>query len=124
MIGTSVSHYRIISHIGAGGMGTVYLAEDTNLKRRVALKFLTPDAAASPEAAARLLREARAAAATPGSFRTRRFSVATGTDRIRRHSRHACLNNVCASMGSLASKWPWTRSPASAVPRSPARASA
>ena len=63
MIGTSVSHYRIISHIGAGGMGTVYLAEDTNLKRRVALKFLTPDAAASPEAAARLLREARAASA-------------------------------------------------------------
>jgi eukaryotic-like serine/threonine-protein kinase len=63
MIGTSVSHYRIISHIGAGGMGTVYLAEDTNLKRRVALKFLTSEAAASPEAAARLLREARAASA-------------------------------------------------------------
>jgi eukaryotic-like serine/threonine-protein kinase len=63
MIGTTVSHYRIISHIGAGGMGTVYMAEDTNLKRRVALKFLTPEAAASPEAAARLLREARAASA-------------------------------------------------------------
>ncbi len=34
MIGTIVSHYRILSHIGAGGMGTVYLAEDTNLKRQ------------------------------------------------------------------------------------------
>ena len=63
MIGTSVSHYRIISRIGAGGMGTVYLAEDTTLKRRVALKFLQGETAGSPEAAARLLREARAASA-------------------------------------------------------------
>ena len=62
-IGTSVSHYRIISHIGAGGMGTVYLAEDANLKRRVALKFLPAETASDPEAAARLLREARAASA-------------------------------------------------------------
>ena len=63
MIGTTVSHYRIISHIGAGGMGTVYLAEDANLKRRVALKFLPAETASDPEAAARLLREARAASA-------------------------------------------------------------
>ena len=63
MIGTSVSHYRIISHIGAGGMGTVYLAEDTKLKRRVALKFLSPGTVRESEAAARLLREARAASA-------------------------------------------------------------
>jgi serine/threonine protein kinase len=40
VVGTHVSHYRIISRIGAGGMGTVYLAEDTHLKRQVALKFL------------------------------------------------------------------------------------
>jgi serine/threonine protein kinase len=63
MIGTAVSHYWILSHIGAGGMGTVYLAEDTNLKRSVALKFLSPDTASHPDAAARLLREARAASA-------------------------------------------------------------
>ena len=63
MIGTTVSHYRILSHIGAGGMGTVYLAEDTNLQRRVALKFLSPETASHPDAAARLLREARAASA-------------------------------------------------------------
>src|SRR5918995_6111638 len=63
MIGTTVSHYRILSHIGAGGMGTVYLAEDTNLKRRVALKFLSPGTVHDPDAAVRLLREARAASA-------------------------------------------------------------
>jgi serine/threonine protein kinase len=63
MIGTTVSHYRILSHIGAGGMGTVYLAEDTNLHRRVALKFLSPETASHPDAAVRLLREARAASA-------------------------------------------------------------
>src|SRR5687768_11332685 len=63
MIGTRVSHYRILSHIGAGGMGTVYLAEDANLKRKVALKFLSPGTVHDPDAAARLLREARAASA-------------------------------------------------------------
>jgi dienelactone hydrolase len=63
MIGTTASHYRIISQIGAGGMGTVYLAEDTHLQRRVALKFLAPDTASHPDAAARLLREGRAASA-------------------------------------------------------------
>jgi dienelactone hydrolase len=63
MIGSVVSHYRIISHIGAGGMGTVYLAEDTDLRRHLALKFLPSDKVSNSEAAARLLREARAASA-------------------------------------------------------------
>jgi tRNA A-37 threonylcarbamoyl transferase component Bud32 len=63
MIGTTVSHYHVIRHIGVGGMGTVYLAEDTNLKRRVALKFLSPGTVHAAEAAARLMREARAASA-------------------------------------------------------------
>ena len=63
MIGRTVSHYRVISHLGSGGMGTVWLAEDTRLHRRVALKFLQPGTGAGAEASERLLREARAASA-------------------------------------------------------------
>src|SRR5882762_344973 len=57
-----ISHYRIISRLGAGGMGEVYLAEDTKLNRKVAIKILPPDTTASEQANQRLLREARAAA--------------------------------------------------------------
>jgi serine/threonine protein kinase len=62
VIGRTISHYHVISQIGAGGMGTVYLAEDTKLQRRVALKCLLSQAGGA-DAAARLLREARAASA-------------------------------------------------------------
>jgi len=57
-----ISHYRIISKLGAGGMGEVYLAEDTKLTRKVAIKFLSIESAGSEKANLRLLREARAAA--------------------------------------------------------------
>ena len=60
--GTMVSHYRIIEKIGAGGMGEVYLAEDTELKRRVALKFLPPHLCQDVDCRARFKREAQAAA--------------------------------------------------------------
>ena len=63
MIGRTISHYRVISRVGAGGMGTVWLADDTTLGRRVALKFLSEGSAHTGEATARLLREARAASA-------------------------------------------------------------
>jgi len=60
--GTMVSHYRIIEKIGAGGMGEVYLAEDTQLSRNVALKFLPPHLCQDAECRARFTREAQAAA--------------------------------------------------------------
>ncbi|UCC44873.1 MAG: protein kinase, partial [Candidatus Zixiibacteriota bacterium] len=61
-VGTIVSHYKIISKIGAGGMGEVYLAEDTQLDRRVALKFLPSHLSQDEAARARFTREAKAAA--------------------------------------------------------------
>jgi len=61
MSATVISHYRVIKRLGEGGMGEVFLAEDTKLRRLVALKTLRPDSRASPEARARLFQEARAA---------------------------------------------------------------
>src|SRR5256884_1987159 len=61
--GASLSHYRIVSKIGAGGMGEVYLAQDTKLDRRVALKILPAELAANQDRMRRFVQEAKAAAA-------------------------------------------------------------
>src|SRR5438046_9508972 len=61
--GSTLSHYRIVSKIGAGGMGEVYLAQDTKLDRKVALKILPADVASNRDRMERFVREAKAAAA-------------------------------------------------------------
>ncbi len=63
MIGKTILHYRIVEKLGEGGMGQVFLAEDTKLNRKVALKFMSDEYASDPDFIARFEREARSAAA-------------------------------------------------------------
>ena len=60
--GTKLGRYEIRSKLGEGGMGEIYLAEDTKLDRKVAIKFLPPETSADDQARERLEREAKAAA--------------------------------------------------------------
>lgn len=86
-----LSHYRIISKIGKGGMGEVYLAEDTKLDRRVALKILPSEFATDKERMSRFVCEAKSAAALNHQNNIM-LSVVCGQNRQRHARRLNCIN--------------------------------
>jgi serine/threonine protein kinase len=80
MIGQTISHYRILEKIGAGGMGVVYKAQDLKLERTVALKFLPADLALHPRDKETLIREARAASALDNANIGAIYGLEEGSD--------------------------------------------
>ena len=80
MIGRTVSHYHILEKLGKGGMGEVYLAEDTSLKRKVALKLLPARLQDDEIAHRRFLREAKSAAGLDHPFICKIYEVSQTSD--------------------------------------------
>lgn len=75
MVGETISHYQVLEKIGQGGMGEVFLAQDTSLDRKVALKFLPKESQSDPTSRKRFLREAKSAAALDHPFICKIYQV-------------------------------------------------
>ena len=86
-VGSTLGHYRITAELGAGGMGEVYRAQDTMLKREVALKLLPAELVESAERLARFRREAEV---------LRRSTTPTSSPSIRWRRRRGCTSSPCS----------------------------
>jgi eukaryotic-like serine/threonine-protein kinase len=102
MIGNQVSHYKILNELGRGGMGVVYRAEDTKLRRTVALKFLPDRVSSSATDKARFLQEAQAAA----GLNHPNICTVYGVDE---HEGHLFISMECVEGGTLRSRLPFPK---------------